>query len=140
MISQAAFIHDSRVVSIAAQVLFIAGLFQIFDGTQIVCVRERSVACMTSNFPSCSIYWAIGALPCRWPTFWRSSLNFGATGRLDGIADRARHCRGRVSSCASKRSWMKRKQQRSGPKATVLHHFYSPRGGTKARTGGAVPW
>jgi MATE family multidrug resistance protein len=33
----ALFIHDPKVIVLAAHVLFIAGLFQIFDGTQVLC-------------------------------------------------------------------------------------------------------
>ena len=79
------FIRDQAVVLLAAQLLFIAGLFQIFDGLQVACVGSLRglhdiVVPTLINF--CG-YWLLG-LPVSY--FLAFRLGYGARGNLDGLA------------------------------------------------------
>jgi MATE family multidrug resistance protein len=78
------FIQDPKVIFLAAKILFIAGLFQIFDGTQIVCVGALR-GLHDIRFPTllnfCG-YWLI-ALPVSY--FLAFDLQLGAVGIWFGL-------------------------------------------------------
>ena len=80
----AAFVHDSNVIVLAAQILFVAGLFQIFDGTQVVCtgaLRGMHDVKLPTLLNFCG-YWLIG-LPVSYLLAFH--LRLGAVGVWVGL-------------------------------------------------------
>jgi MATE family multidrug resistance protein len=80
----ATFIHEPKVIFLAAQVLFVAGLFQIFDGTQVICIgalRGLHDVKLPTLLNFCG-YWLFG-LPISYLLAFQ--FHFGAVGVWVGL-------------------------------------------------------
>jgi MATE family multidrug resistance protein len=83
------FVHDPRVMAVAAQILFIGGLFQIFDGLQVVCagsLRGLHDIKVPTLINLCG-YWLVGLPLAYWLGF---RMHLGPSGiwwgMLTGLA------------------------------------------------------